>query len=375
MNWLASAKQILMDLPGWSTNRKIVVFESDDWGSIRMSSAEARDKLAALGHAVMRNPYHRWDGLETAEDVLLLSEVVCSVHDSNGASAVFTLNYCMANPEFESIRQSGFKEYAREPVDETYRHYLDSSGVIATVHEGIKNQVFDVQFHGTEHLQTNRWINALQRQDKKTLEAFHEGVFSPAIAEEAGYAMEYMDALDYDSSAEIPGQLQALEEGLGIFKRVWGFTPSSFIAPCYRWSKPAEEFLATKGIRHLQGQRAQLHPRNEPGYKQKRIYHYTGQVNRYGQLYTVRNVVFEPSLYGVERSLEMAKAQIGLSFKVGKPAIISSHRINFTSRIDRTHRDCNLLALEELLTWIIDSYPNVEFLSTSQLLDLINAKD
>lgn len=26
------------NLPGWRTNRKIVVIESDDWGSIRMPS-------------------------------------------------------------------------------------------------------------------------------------------------------------------------------------------------------------------------------------------------------------------------------------------------------------------------------------------------
>lgn len=370
---IRTVKQHLANLPGWRTNRKIVVFESDDWGSIRMSSAEARDRLASFGHTVMSNPYHKWDGLEATEDIQLLSEVLSSVKDSKGASAVFTLNYCSANPDFAGIQQSCFKEYLREPVDETYRHYGDSSDVISTVHEGINSQVFEVQFHGTEHLQTNRWMRALQSNHTKTLEAFQEGVFSPAIAEETGYTMEYMDALDFDSTAEIPGQLQSLEEGLAIFKRVWGFAPSSFIAPCYRWSNPVEEFLAAKGIQHLQGQRAQLHPRDEPGYKQKRIYHYTGQLNRYEQLYTVRNVVFEPSLQGVEVALRDAMKQIDRSFRWKQPAIISSHRINYTSRIDKSNRDQGLLALQSLVSTLVKRHPDVVFMGSSALCSIIQA--
>ena len=30
----------LLSIPGWRTNRHIVVIESDDWGSIRMPSKE-----------------------------------------------------------------------------------------------------------------------------------------------------------------------------------------------------------------------------------------------------------------------------------------------------------------------------------------------
>ena len=28
----------LLNIPGWNTKRRIVVFESDDWGAIRMPS-------------------------------------------------------------------------------------------------------------------------------------------------------------------------------------------------------------------------------------------------------------------------------------------------------------------------------------------------
>ena len=39
----------LSNLPGWRTDRKIVVLESDDWGSIRMSSNDSRIKLLKAG--------------------------------------------------------------------------------------------------------------------------------------------------------------------------------------------------------------------------------------------------------------------------------------------------------------------------------------
>jgi hypothetical protein len=35
----------LSNIPGWRTNRKIVVIESDDWGAICMASKEISDML------------------------------------------------------------------------------------------------------------------------------------------------------------------------------------------------------------------------------------------------------------------------------------------------------------------------------------------
>ena len=37
-----NALRNLSNLPGWRTSRKIVVIESDDWGTIRMPSNKAR---------------------------------------------------------------------------------------------------------------------------------------------------------------------------------------------------------------------------------------------------------------------------------------------------------------------------------------------
>lgn len=39
----------IANLFGWCTNKKIVVIESDDWGSIRMPSLSSFEKLEKLG--------------------------------------------------------------------------------------------------------------------------------------------------------------------------------------------------------------------------------------------------------------------------------------------------------------------------------------
>ena len=42
---ISSLKRNLLNFRGWTTKRKIVVIESDDWGSIRMPSKNIFKKL------------------------------------------------------------------------------------------------------------------------------------------------------------------------------------------------------------------------------------------------------------------------------------------------------------------------------------------
>jgi predicted RNA-binding protein with PIN domain len=46
---LKKITKTLSNLPGWRTSRKIVVIESDDWGSLRMSSNEFYNTLQKVG--------------------------------------------------------------------------------------------------------------------------------------------------------------------------------------------------------------------------------------------------------------------------------------------------------------------------------------
>ena len=54
-------KQNILNIPGWRTNRKIIVLESDDWGSIRMSSKQVFDKFLELNYIPSDDFYNRVD--------------------------------------------------------------------------------------------------------------------------------------------------------------------------------------------------------------------------------------------------------------------------------------------------------------------------
>ena len=93
---------------GWKTNRKIVVFESDDWGMTRMPSKKIYDELSQKGYSVDKCPYNKYDSLESNEDLEKLIAVLMSVKDSKGNPAKFTMNNIVANPDFDKIKKSGY---------------------------------------------------------------------------------------------------------------------------------------------------------------------------------------------------------------------------------------------------------------------------
>ena len=100
----------LASIPGWRTDRKIVVIESDDWGSIRMPSRSAYEKLLHSGVAVDRDPYSRYDCLASEDDLTALFEILGSHRGSDGRPAVFTANCVVANPDFDKIRAANFED-------------------------------------------------------------------------------------------------------------------------------------------------------------------------------------------------------------------------------------------------------------------------
>jgi hypothetical protein len=72
----------------------------------------------------------------------------------------------------------------------------------------------------------------------------------------------------------------------------------------------------------------------------------------------------------VDKSLESIK----IAFTWKKPAIISTHRVNYVSGLSNSNRENSLDQLNNLLSEIIKRYPEVIFLSSPQLIDYYNGK-
>ena len=101
----------LVNIQGWRTNRKIVVFESDDWGSIRMPNKQAFDNLLNKGVPVNKSSYCLYDNLCSVEDIELLFNVLRKHKDSLGKKPVITANVVVANPDFKKITETNFGNY------------------------------------------------------------------------------------------------------------------------------------------------------------------------------------------------------------------------------------------------------------------------
>ena len=102
---------------------------------------------------------------------------------------------------------------------------------------------------------------------------------------------------------------------------------------------------------------------------------FLGQKNSLNQRYITRNCFFEPSSPGnmnADEWINLCIKEIEIAFRWNKPAIISSHRVNFVGHLDPKNRDIGLKSLDTLLNKITKKWPNVEFLTTVELGDLIN---
>lgn len=360
----------LINIPGWHTNRKIVVIESDDWGSIRMPSREIYETLLKKRLNVDQLSYNRYDSLACEDDLNALFEVLDSIKDKNENSAKITANTIVANPDFEKIRNADFQEYFYEPFIQTLKSYPNHAKSFEIWKQGMQAGIFIPQFHGREHLNVNRWMRALRDNTGKVRLAFDYRMFdlstSLLISDNS-----FMEALNYESVDEIESQRNSIMEGTKLFEEIFGFRSKTFIAPCYTWSNELNETLKSNGINGFQGNWFQFEPVSGKQHHFKKRFHYTGQKNKFGQIYLVRNAAFEPSdnpnFDWINDILSRAK----IAFSWGKPLIIGSHRLNYIGFIDPRNRDRNLLLFKKLLVQLKKYWPDIEFMSSDNLLDTL----
>lgn len=357
--------RFIVNLPGWRTNRKIVVIESDDWGSIRMPSKEVYETLLHKGIRVDKCHYNKYDSLESEEDLESLFETLLELKDKNNNHPKITANTIVANPDFKKIKNSGFSKYFYEPFTKTFERYPKHAKSFNLIKQGIDEGIYIPQFHGREHLNVSRWMKALQSGSEETMIAFDKELFGISTTITTEKRESYLAALDFDDESELVLQNQTIKEGLELFEQIFGFRSKTFIAANYIWHPSVEMRLHQYGVIAFQGGNFHIIPDGKFNRRLKR--HHLGESNEIGQIYLTRNAFFEPSENNKTDWVGSCLKEIELAFLMGKPAIISSHRVNFIGFIDVKNRINNLLKFKELLTKILSKWPDVEFMSSDQL--------
>ena len=104
------------------------------------------------------------------------------------------------------------------------------------------------------------------------------------------------------------------------------------------------------------------------------ISRYTGKVNADGLIDIVRNVFFEPTLQKDNNTENRVISEIRNAFIMKKPAVICSHRVNYIGYIDERNRDANLVLFKNILRKIVQLWPDVEFMTSDKLGQLIKSE-
>jgi hypothetical protein len=355
---------------GWKTKRKIIVIESDDWGSIMMKDQETYNNLLKKGIAVDNSKYSMLDCLENRKDLNDLFNVLKSHTTDEGYSPKFTFNTVMENPDFEKIKELNFTVYQGEKFNDSYKKYYNEDNMDIW-RQAIEEDIMLPQFHAKEHFNRFFWMNDLQNKNLETLIGFENSFFGIGIKTSSSYRKHYLATYNSETVNEQILIQDNLKDGLNKFTETFGFDSKTFIGSNYTWTSELESLLETQNILGIQGQRVQFIPNlNNEGAKY--IRHYTGQKNSNKQIYTVRNCIFEPYENPNIDWIDITMRDIKNAFFWNTPAIIVTHRINYVSTLSKKHQELNLNLLNQLLKKIINYYPDVEFLTSDELFNTIN---
>lgn len=370
MNFKQKITHNLLNIPGWCTKRHIVVIESDDWGSVRMPSKEVYDKLLNNGIRVDKCHYCKNDSIASEDDLSLLFDVLNSVKDINGNPVKITANSIVANPDFEKIKESDFEEYHYKLITEGLRKIKGCENSLNLWNEGNDKGFFIIQSHGREHLNVSRWMHYLKQNYKETRFAFDLGVYGLSTNITSENRKSFLPAFDFATADEEKKVNLIAIDGLRLFEEIFGFKSTSFIAPNYVWGKSLEKTIYNNGVTYIQGQQVARF-RNSTNENNKKRIRYIGKTNNFGQIDLARNCTFEPSENLQKDWISSCLKDIEIAFRWNHPAIICSHRVNYIGTININNRDNGLKQLSILLKEIKKRWPNVEFMSSNELGDLI----
>jgi len=366
---ILNAKNVI----GWKTNRHIVVFSVDDYGNVRLDSKSARERMDRLV-ITAQNRFDRLDTLETKQDLEMLFDVLMSVKDQNGRHAVFTPFALPCNIDFEQMKKNGYDEYRYELLPETYKKLSERQpqaydGAWDLWLQGIEQGIMKPQFHGREHLNLKVFEGKLKEKDKELITNLENRSFT-SLSDTGYETISSLAAFDFWEFTENERFHDVVTDGLNRFEEVYGYRSCHFTPPVYNSHPVLFSTLKENGVEFIDS--ALLKSEHQGKGEFKKRLNYTGKTIN-GLSVMVRNVVFEPTEERGADWVAFNMKQIEAAFRWKRPAIISSHRVNFCGHIDPENRVKGLLALKELLKKITDRWPDVEFLAANELGDLITA--
>ena len=360
----------LINYKGWSTKRKIVVFESDDWGAIRLPDITKIEEYRKR-YPQTNNPYLKYDSLASEDDLNVLFSLISDCKDNFGNHPKLTFNTVVANPDFKKIKESGFKQYYYEPFTETLKRFSNHSQSFNLWKNAIYEKLMYPQFHGREHVNVPLWLEELRNGNQELLDAFDLGTWS--VPENKSSIINLQASLDWIYERPKEYQEGYINEGLSLFEEIFGFKSITMIPNNFILGEQLHEVLKNNGIKVIQGMKYQKLPLGEDVNQKRRIIgRFIGSENEQQIKYFVRNGQYEPTQMPANYdSVDGCLKEISNAFFWNKPAIINTHRLNYVGVYDQKTKDENIKNFRVLVKSIIKNWPNVEFMDSAELANLM----
>lgn len=359
----------LKNIYGLKTNRKLVLFESDDWGSNRIFSADHYKILIKKKIINDNNLYDKADRIEGHIDLSALSEVLTSYKDSKGNFAHFTIFFNPCNPDFQKIKEYNFEKYIPESYTNLLDRYGESSKIMALWESGMKEKIFTPEYHAREHLAVPLWMSYLKSMDEKVHIGFENFFYSVPIDRSNKLVKSFRPALCFENISQTSEINIGLLNGLDIMNSIFNYYPKIFCPPNGISHPIFDQYLYSNGIHAIKAKTFRKEPDGKGGFKTG--FYPLGFKNKI--LYYERNCGFEPN--HSRMNVDFCLNQIKTAFYWKKPAIISTHRVNYNGSIDPANREKGLYHLKLLLKEIIKNWPDVEFVNSFQMYKAITENE
>jgi len=372
-------KKIVLDnlknLRGWRTSRKLVAFAVDDYANVRVDSSKALERLNCAG-LDLSCPLDHLDTVETLQDLDALFEVLDSVSDRRGRPAIFTAYAMSANPDFRRILESGEK-YHYETVNDTFSRLSSEQasaydGAWALWQEGMVKGLIQPQFHGREHLNVDLFEHKLRIKSSDLMANLANKSLAGITGDPTMPGVGFTHAFGLNDRSQLDRHRKTLQDGLELFEKVWGLRSITFTPPAQKLHPSMFEIAEERGVISIDKPLRCMRTLGDG--TQRCEINRSGRQRGQGHVTVVRNVVFEPNKNMGFDPVERAMRQISAAFRWRKPAIVSSHRVNYCGHIDESNRKKGLDALGGLLQRITRRWPEVEFMSVDRLVEQMDSQ-
>jgi hypothetical protein len=304
----------------WRTVRAVAI-QSDDWGLAgfvpRSDSWQGLEREAV---SPGRFPPVYWGStLEDAAVVDRLVAILAAHRGRDGVAAVFQPNYVMGSLAYDA-QDAAWQSYKLPQWPPQY----DRPGLWAAVGEGRRQGVWHPEFHALWHYDPEqRKQRGLATEVAR--EATLRGISLFPDSEKA------RELAPWRSTGVMSAEL---DDALRVFERVFGRRPSSVIAPDYTWHAWIEKLWQSRGLQIVQAKREQRNPQwlgGTSGRVQKYVDRQWTRLIHPGRTYLERNCRLEPVQSADPQAVvTQCVADTRRAWSRGEPAIVETHRVNFS---------------------------------------------